>query len=126
MIQGVGIDVVDIDRFSRSVKRWSDRFVKRILTPAEISYCQSKAFTNQSMAVRFAAKEAAFKCLPPNQQVVVRWHDIEIFIDDAGRPHLRFSGSLETVLNDCRTHLSLSHMGNTAIAIVVIEQQKEE
>lgn len=125
MIQGVGIDIVDMERFTRAVNRWGERFINRILTPAEISYCRRKAFANQSMAARFAAKEAAFKCLSVEQQSGFRWHEIEVVGGDAGRPYLRFSGRLKTLLKNINSHVSLSHMGNTAAAMVVIEQIKE-
>jgi len=74
------------------------------------------------MAVRFAAKEATYKCLIPSQQTGVSWQDIEVFIDGTGQPHIRYSGSLANALNDYHTHVSLSHTGNTAIAMVVIEK----
>ncbi|MBN2356732.1 4'-phosphopantetheinyl transferase superfamily protein, partial [candidate division KSB1 bacterium] len=37
MIQAVGIDVVDLDRFDRTIARWGDRFIDKILTPREIA-----------------------------------------------------------------------------------------
>jgi holo-[acyl-carrier protein] synthase len=127
VIEGIGIDIVNIERFSRSVNRWGDRFVKRILTPTEISYCQNKAFPNQSMAVRFAAKEAVFKCLPSQDQPGFHWQDIEVFVDENnGRPQLRFSGRPKALLMNSRAHLSLTHTGSTAIAMVVIEQQMDD
>ena len=124
MILGIGIDVVDIERFSRSVDRWGDRFISRILTSNEIDYCHKKAFPNQSMAVRFAAKEAVFKCLSEAFQQKMRWHDIEVFTERTGRPQIHFLGDYEILHRDHRVMVSLSHMGDTAIAVVIIEKME--
>lgn len=126
MIKSIGIDVVDVKRFSRSVERWGDRFLTRILTNNEISYCKKKASANESMAVRFAAKEAAFKCLPPSLQGGFRWRNVEVVISKRGNPGLCFSGNLQSLLHNHRAHLSLSHIGDIAVAVVVVETFEKE
>ncbi len=63
MIVGLGIDIAEVDRIERAIRRYGQRFLQRIFTPAEIDYCQSKANAFERFAGRFAAKEAAMKAI---------------------------------------------------------------
>ena len=57
----VGIDIVDVPRVARLIN--NDRFLRRVFSPPEISYCRSKKNAAQHFAVRFAAKEAVYRAL---------------------------------------------------------------
>jgi holo-[acyl-carrier protein] synthase len=115
VIVGVGIDVVDVARFVETMER-TPNLRDRLFTPAEA------ALPNQSLAARFAAKEAIAKALgaPPG----LGWHDAEVVKEESGRPRFQVTG---TVLAACEAagfssiHLSLSHDGGIATAYVVIE-----
>jgi len=61
MIGGIGIDTVEIGRIRDSHERLGDRFIERILLPAEIEYCLRHKDPAPSLAARFAAKEAISK-----------------------------------------------------------------
>ena len=115
MIVGVGVDVVDIARFERSMQR-TPGLADRLFTEAE------RDLPLPSLAARFAAKEAVAKALgAPNG---LEWHDAEVVSDSDGRPGLRLAGSVAAAASAAgaaRWHLSLSHDGGMAIAMVVGE-----
>jgi len=112
---GVGIDVVDIDRFEVSLER-TPSLRQRLFTPDEVSRPPA------SLAARFAAKEALAKAL--GAPVGLGWHDAEVVSEDSGRPLLTIRGSVAdraAELGVRSTHLSLSHDAGIASAVVVLE-----
>lgn len=123
MIESIGVDIVDLARMTQVIHRWHDKFMKKILTPLEYDYCAAKAGRTASVAARFAAKEALYKALPDENQVVARWHDIEILNDKNGRPHIVCLRKLKKVAEDYHIHLSLSHSKSSAVAVVVLERK---
>ena len=124
MIISVGIDIVEIERFNRAVKRWGEKFTRRILTSREIDYCWSKAERAASMAVRFAAKEALIKCLPPVEEHSFHFHAVEILNDEAGKPHVRLHAPLSRSLHAVKIHVSLSHSRESAVAVIILEEDR--
>jgi holo-[acyl-carrier protein] synthase len=115
MIVGVGIDVVDVERFMKTLER-TPGLRDRVFTPTEA------AKPPASLAARFAAKEALAKAL--GAPVGLRWLDAEVHRGDDGRPHLRMSGTVAARADELgarRTHLSLSHDAGIASAVVVLE-----
>lgn len=121
MIYAIGIDVVDIRRFQKMVERWGDRFSARILTQNELEYCRQKVNAVPSMAVRFAAKEAMIKCLPTDQNLVFRWHEMEVLNSHGGAPKVHLHGELFKFLLGKKIFVSLSHSANSAVAVIVVE-----
>lgn len=115
MIVGVGIDVVDIERFMKTLERTPGLRAK-VFTPAEATKPPA------SLAARFAAKEALAKAL--GAPTGMRWHDAEVRTDDTGRPWLEISGTVAeraSQLGVQSMHLSLSHDAGIASAVVVLE-----
>ncbi len=121
MVQAVGIDIVDIGRFKKAVEKWGRRFTQRILTENEIEYCQRKVTGVQSMAVRFAAKEALIKCLPSEERMAFPWHDAEILSGKGGKPAISLRGRLAHLLRDKQVLVSLSHSENSAVAVIILQ-----
>jgi holo-[acyl-carrier protein] synthase len=120
MIVGTGIDIAEVARIRRSIERFGDRFVKRVYTPGEINYCDSKA----NRAERYAAKEAAMKALGTGWNHGVRWRDCEVMRLPGGRPTIIFHGKAAEVaarLGVNHAALSLSHTAEQAIAQVILE-----
>ena len=112
---GVGIDVVEIDRFEASLAR-TPGLRERLFTPAEA--VRSPA----SLAARFAAKEAIAKAL--GAPVGMAWHDAEVVSESSGRPLLELRGTVlarADALGVTSVHLSLSHDAGIASAVVVLE-----
>ncbi|NQT23925.1 holo-ACP synthase [candidate division KSB1 bacterium] len=122
MISGIGIDIVEKQRFRDAVQRWGDRFLSRLFTEAEIILCKGKGDSFGALAVRFAAKEAVLKAIGTGWTNGVSWKDIEILTGENGRPIVHLHGGVQEIVGKSRVHLSLSHEKGNATAVVVIEQ----
>jgi holo-[acyl-carrier protein] synthase len=126
MIVGSGIDLVEIDRIQRTLDRYGSRFLDRVFTGAEQVYCLRKRNAGESLAARFAAKEAGAKALGTGISQGVSWLEIEVVREWSGRPTLVFHGRAETRarrLGVRRAALSISHTANLAMASVVLEAE---
>ncbi len=124
MIVGSGIDLVEIARIEKSVDRYGKRFLDRIYTAAEQAYCLRKRKAAESLAARFAAKEAGAKALGTGISFGVHWLEIEVVREPGGRPTLRFHGraaELADRLGVVRAALSITHTADLAVASAVLE-----
>lgn len=122
MIYGIGIDIVRIERMRTVVERWGQRFLKRVFTKNEISYCYEKKEPYLSLSVRFAAKEALVKAVGSGAPVSLT--DIEVMNMDSGKPLIKVNGKLKEFFNVNsikNAHLSLSHEHDYGVACVVLE-----
>lgn len=113
MIDGIGIDVVDIKRFHESLVR-TPHLREKLFTESERNVSES------SLAARFAAKEALYKALSPEHGL--HWHDCEVINHTNGRPDFLFRGEIADLIDGAKVHLSLSHDAGIASAMVVIER----
>ena len=116
MIVGLGIDVVDIERFEATLER-TPGLRARLFTDDE------RTRPIAGLAARFAAKEALAKAL--GAPVGMRWHDAEVVTDDDGRPWLEVRGTVARQtekLGVTSMHLSMSHDAGIASAVVVLER----
>lgn len=116
-----GVDLVEIARIEAAIARHGERFLRRIYTSAELKYCAGR--TN-SLAARFAAKEAVGKALGTGiWRSGIGWCDIEIRRDDrSGAPHIYLANAAAAraaTLQLNEWSLSLSHDRERAIAFVV-------
>ena len=124
MIKGIGIDLVEVERFRRGHREGDIGFTEEVFTPAEIRYCRSQARSWEHYAARFAAKEAAFKALGAGLDRGLAWKMIEVVRDSSGAVSLVFSGratELARIEGVTRIHLTLTHTEHTAAAVVVLE-----
>lgn len=120
MIVGVGVDIVDIARFRAALER-TPSLADRLFTAAE------QAVPPRSLAGRFAVKEALAKAMgaPPG----LRWTDAEVRAERSGRPSLHVRGTVAaaaTARGITRWHISISHDGGMAVAVVVAESLPDE
>ncbi len=122
MIIGMGIDVVDINRFRHIVARRGDRFAERLFTKNELDYCRNKADSVSSMAVRFAAKEAMIKALPAHVQSPFHWQDMEVYNDARGKPTVNVMGDLKSHIESLKIHITLTHSTTFAAAVIILEK----
>jgi len=128
LIVGTGVDLSEISRIQDSLDRFGDRFLNRIYTEREQTYCMRKKHAAESLAARFAAKEAGAKALGTGIARGVLWKEIEVTHLPGGRPALLFHGrAAQRAANMGVTaaHLSLSHGRDLAIAQVVLEATPE-
>ena len=103
------------------MSRWGDRFLKRVYTPAEISYCFDRGENYRSLAARFAAKEAAMKALGTGWKRGVRWVDLEVVRRPGSAPEMVLHGRSAQLGGGRRFLVSLSHTDTQAIAVVIAE-----
>jgi len=124
MILGIGIDIIEVARVAASVERFGERFLKRILLPDEITYCQSHKTPAPFVAVRFAAKEAISKAFGTGIGAQLGWHDMEVKHKESGEPFVALYGNGQKLLQERRSgamFISLSHTENYAAAVAVLE-----
>ncbi len=124
MIVGTGVDITEVSRIRAAVERFGERFLGRVFTPEEVRYCTSKANVAERLAARFAAKEAGMKAIGTGLRHGITWHDVEVVRRPGSRPELRYSGKAAEFaarLGCLRTHLSLTHTAEQAMAFVILE-----
>lgn len=117
-----GTDIIEIKRIKQSIEKIGESFIKRIYTPNEIEYCESKNESKyQHYAVRFAAKEAIFKAVSKalDNKFSMEWKNVEILNDENGRPTIKFINFIVEGLKEI--DISISHSKEYAIAMVVAE-----
>ena len=121
MVIGVGIDVVDIERFRVSLTR-TPSMRERLFTQVELDYVAPKADPVPSLAARFAAREAVMKAMGLGLGAF-GFHDVWVEVDTAtGAPSLAVDGAAKTLAaarGIQSWHLSLAHDGGVATAMVV-------
>lgn len=124
-VLGVGIDLVAASRVDRLLARHGVRALQRLFTPAERERAAGYAHASLHLAARIAAKEAAYKALSGDGRAHgVGWQDLEVTRHADGRPGLVFHGPAErrmAELGATRCHLSLTHAGGLAAAVVILE-----
>ena len=113
----IGVDLIEVERVQRAMERHGERFFARFFTSVERDEARQPA----RLAARFAAKEAVAKALGTGIGDV-RWTDIEVRLDERGKPHIRLYGEaarLSELLGLTDWQVSLSHTREHAIAFVV-------
>ena len=121
VIIGVGIDVCPVERFAASLTR-TPGLRDRLFTAAEQRTPSGAERTGESLAARFAAKEALAKALGAPGDL--HWHDAEVVVGERGRPFLEVRGTVArraAELGVTSWHVSLSHDGGIASAVVIAE-----
>ncbi len=124
MVIGLGTDLIEIARIERSYARYGEAFLRRVFTPGEVAYCMAKKNFAESLAARFAAKEAGAKALGTGISRGVNWREFEVRRAPGQRPELHLSGRALQIaerLGIRRVSLTLSHSRLLSIAVVVAE-----
>ena len=116
-----GIDLIEIDRMRHALRCYPERFLRRVFTAREVAQCEGRV---ESLAARFAAKEAAAKALGTGiWRNGIGWTDIETVRDEqTGAPTLHLHGGAQAraaALHWREWTVSLSHDRGHAIALVV-------
>ncbi len=119
---GIGIDVVDIERFRSSLLR-TPSMRERLFTPVELAYVEPQADPIPSLAARFAAREAVMKSLGLGLGAF-GFHDVWVERAASGVPSLAFAGRAAELSAEAGVrawHLSLTHSDLVAAAYVIAE-----
>lgn len=119
-IVGIGVDVVDLARFESTLER-TPAIIDRLFTKSEQHSAEGHRLATQSLAGRFAVKEAVAKAL--NAPAGLEFHDVQV--SNGGKPTLTITGSVKKVASELGVtdwHVSISHDGPVAIAYVIAEK----
>lgn len=119
----VGVDLVEVDRFVRALRRWPG-LITRVFSDDELDACLTSANPDERLAVRFAAKEAAFKALGDGWPSL-RYHDVRVTSDVSGAPVLMLDGRAAELAGSRAVACSLSHERGFALAEVILHATEE-
>ena len=121
MILGLGVALVETERFRAVGARFGERFERRVFTPGERRYVARRVRGFESLAVRFAAKLAMRRALGLER---APWHELEVVRRRGEAPTLVLHGSALAVARERgvkRTALSVTHDASLCVAHVVLE-----
>jgi holo-[acyl-carrier protein] synthase len=123
-VLGIGIDLVDVARIDKMLRRKGQRVIQKLLTEREQAYVATLHAPARANAARIAGKEAAYKALQslPDARAV-GWQDLEILRHSDGRPMLRLhklAEQLAQTYGPLEVHLSLTHSETTAGAVAIL------
>lgn len=120
---GIGLDLVDLDRFAESWSRSESGFRRRVFTDKEQAECDGRTDSLPHYAARFAAKEAAMKALGTGWSHGVGFTDFEILSDGKSAPRVCIYGEAAERLKQSGVRgleVSLTHTPSTAGAVVML------
>jgi len=126
MILGIGIDLVEVDRITRSLQK-GDGFKNLVFSEAEQQLCEQKIKPFESYAARFAAKEAFLKALGTGMEITTELNQIEVLSSAKELPFIRLSKTLSQLVKkhvskqEIKIHVSLTHTQHQASAVVLLE-----
>ena len=121
---GIGTDVCSIERIQKTLDRFGERFVKRILTAHERARYGRTRDKAGHLAKRFAAKEAFAKAIGTGIHAPFTWHSMSVTRDPKGKPGIQPSPQMQRHLKELGVsefHLSLTDDAGVAMAFVVLE-----
>ena len=125
MIAGIGMDIARVARMAEALHRRPQRLPRRLLTAEEQGEFARRGNCPRYLAARFAAKEALAKALGTGMRAPVLLSAVSVLNRPDGQPHFKMGGELAQFLADRGVgacHLSLSHDGEYAAAMVVAEK----
>jgi holo-[acyl-carrier protein] synthase len=122
VVEGVGVDVIEIARVGDVVERWGEHFLGKIFTEREIAYARARKNPLHHFAARFAVKEAVAKAVATGWRGGFRWKDVEVENDERGKPNVVLGGSLKSLLRDANVHVSISHSDNVVVGFAIVER----
>jgi holo-[acyl-carrier protein] synthase len=124
MIMGIGTDVCSIERIQKTLDRFGERFVKRILTTRERARYGKTRDKAGHLAKRFAAKEAFAKAIGTGIHAPFTWQSVTITRDPKGKPGIEPGEAMARHLKRMgvtSAHVSLTDDAGVAVAFVVLE-----
>ncbi len=126
-VLGVGLDIVSIPDFVEQLRQPGTRFTDAFTAGERRDARSGSGDAERSLAARWAAKEAVIKAWSvsrfarrPALPMIVHT-DIEVVTDNWGRPAIRLTGAIGKYLGQTQVHVSLTHDGDTAAAVVILE-----
>ena len=122
-VVGHGVDIIEIERIERMLAEHGERFVERTYTAAEMAHADGRRRgRTESLAGRFAAKEAVMKALGTGWRRGVAFREIEVLQQPSGEPYVVLHGRTAEVARErsiARIWISISHIRELAVATAV-------
>jgi holo-[acyl-carrier protein] synthase len=122
MIVGIGIDIIEVSRVKNALEKWGEKFLKRIFTKRELDYVNTKKFSQENLAARFACKESVLKAFG-NTKIGAQLKDIEIINDKNGKPEVVLHGEVKDYAAKNRLDniiVSMSHTNRYAVSNAIL------
>ncbi len=119
---GHGIDLMEVERFTRSLEEHGERFLERVFTVRERQYAADSKRKNEHLAARFAAKEAVLKALGTGWSQGIAWTDVEVVLLPSGQPTVHLHGKAMEIADTMGVtgwSLSLTHTATMAAASAI-------
>ena len=122
----IGVDIVKNERIERAINRFGERFLKRIYTDKELSYCFAQKNYIPCLAARWACKEAVLKAFYIKFKILLRFKDIEV-LGNTGKPAqvVIKRDDLHSILKNHIIYVSLSHEEDYSVAVALIKAINE-
>lgn len=124
-IIGIGVDLLEINRFSEVLKKHEAAFIKKIFTPDEILYCQKHANPIPHFAARFCAKEAVSKALGTGIGEFLGFLDIQITSSQNKKPFVTLLDNAKKHFSNPSFDISLSHTDSMATAFIIAYENSQ-
>jgi holo-[acyl-carrier protein] synthase len=124
MIVGIGVDLLEVDRVERELRRDDPPFLSGLFSRSEIALAGRQRFPARYYAARFAAKEAVFKALAADRLDGGSWREVEVLPAPGGQHEVLLHGKMRNLARELgvrRICLSLTHTRTLAAAGVVLE-----
>jgi holo-[acyl-carrier protein] synthase len=123
ILLGLGADLVDVARVAGVRERQGERFLSRVFTDEERSYCDGMKYPDKHYAARFAAKEAVSKAFTTGIGAELGWKSISVYHGSRHEPLVRLDEKGEALLRQVggtNVILTLSHTDTAAMAVAAV------
>jgi holo-[acyl-carrier protein] synthase len=123
ILVGLGCDLIDVQRIRDVIERHGDRFLDRVFTAEERTYCFGMAHPHKHLAARWAAKEAISKTFTTGIGAELGWKSMSIYHGERSEPLVRLDEKATALLAQVgATHVlvSLSHTETAAMAVAAL------
>jgi holo-[acyl-carrier protein] synthase len=120
---GLGADVIEVERIRGVLERQGERFLARVFTEEERTYCIKMAQPHKHLAARFAAKEAVSKCFTTGIGAELGWRSVSVYHGPRNQPLVRLDEKGAALLRDAGATavvLTLSHTETVAMAVAAL------
>ncbi len=114
-----GVDIVDVTRIKKSIENYKEKFLDKIFSKDEQSYCFSKSNPYIHFSGKFAAKEAVIKSILSSGKVkTISFSNISILNENNGAPKVKIKN-----LPEADIKISISHTKRQAIAFAIYDKK---
>ncbi len=120
---GLGTDIIEIERVQGVRQRQGDRFLHRVFTEDERTYCLGMKYPDKHLAARFAAKEAISKAFSTGIGAELGWTSMSVYHGARHEPLVRLDEKGLALLHHVggtRILLSIAHCDTVAMAVAAI------